>query len=521
MTTPKTPPGYSKPMTDAYDPYADDPTVGLEESVESSTWEDDTAIAGDDGYGGDATLDSYDPLSGEDPEAGLNQLESGNVPEPPPPSQEEMLAQIEGMEELLQEFKKDLPKAMIKQIKAKLKELKKLVDNEKTFAYSLAYITADLDDIQIKILDAATGGLKDAYKDAKDKISDVEDKLEAATDLAPGVKEDLLKRIDDAEDQLKEDPSDETIAAVIAAVGQIEQELDAAIDEPYANNTEPTKVDGSEATYQNATDVDLTTNFGDEINSHMIYASGTVVIHPSSQKDKMVVEYNPNQQAWSVGVYKKGDMNSEAEWFTIYGGKDTNVIVDVLSEKQVEGFNNHSGHLEAFQIGMNGEASDVNVNLSPSLDALRKLSVHNKNDFLTVLYKYYPEFDSNGDGVLSVTEANQAVEDGIFPPKTPDATLFKFLVHLDQKLHNRLNTFHLGSGDKVYADVRDRVVELLQKLYSGTETTIEAEGYGEYACDNIIINGTLYDLIDQDAAGYVENTESLDGDLYKYLVLRE
>ncbi|MBI2335809.1 MAG: hypothetical protein HYU97_03490 [Deltaproteobacteria bacterium] len=516
MTTPKAPPGYSKPMTDAYDPYADDPTVGLEESSETTTWEDDTAIAGDDGYGGDAALDSYDPLSDEDPEAGLSQLESGSVPEPPPPSQEEMLAKIEGMEELLQEFKKDLPKPLIKEIKEKLKELKKLVGNEKTFAYSLAYITADLDDIQIKILDAATGGLKDSYKEAKDKIDDVEDKIDATTDLAPGVKEDLLKRIDDAEDQLKEDPSDETITSVLAAVNQIEQELDTAIEAPYANNTKPTKVNGTTATYE-ATDVDLTVNFDNEITTHQIYASGTVTIHPSSQKDTVEGSYDPSKQLWTLKINKNGNQQ-ESKIIYIHGPENTNVVLDITNSEQITNpFYDYAGTdslLDHVTIGLNGEAP---VPFHPSLEALRQVTGNgpkgghgSKKSFLDSLYNFYPEFDTNGNGKLSVTEANQAIENGLFPPKVPNATLLRFLVKLDSNLEHTLTIFDGKKSDDNYADVRNRLLTLLEKVYIGTGIEIREEGASGNSSDNIIFDGTIYDVIDQDQ----------DGNLAGYLVFR-
>ncbi len=441
----------------------------------------------------------------------LDGLESGSgTTTPPVLSVEDIKAKLSEVETLLKEMKKDLPKSLEKKLKDELKKLEKMLGNEKIAAYSSDYVNTELDNMYIQIMDAASGDLKGNVEDAKDKIDELSEQVEEAKDLLdPKTYDQFIETLDKVSDDLKKDPFiAQNILDGQSPLTQLATDLETAKTTPFATNTTTKTVAGSKATYESES-VDLKPNPNDEIKEHHIVATQEVIIRAFNPNDHITID-NVKPGEWKV-EYKHS--NGEIETIIITQGSEMPVIKLDASASQITD-NSHTN----VAVGLLGTVQEP---INHHISGLIKDMQSNETGFLNNVYKIYPEFDLDSDGKVSSNELNKAVEDGSFPPKKPDQKLFQLLVACDQNLRSKLSQFNKtrqdgDPSDKQYGAIRDHVVALLQTVYNGKDITIESRGYSDgYYTDDIIIDGTAYDIIDQDAYSQIKS----DKDLYKYFVL--
>ncbi len=272
--------------------------------------------------------------------------------------------------------------------------------------------------------------------------------------------------------------------------------------------TEPDSTSGKVATYDNSKDVDVYSYDGYTDHIIKLPKDGTATIHGASYADKMeIVDYQEGPpQNWTIKVYKDGDTANATEYH-ITGGEGAKVILDVADASSVvkaDGTpDTNLVHLAGVQIGLEATGSGLDI-----LDNFTTMTNKTEADVLAEVYRHYPEYDTNRDGKLSRNELANQMELKNFPPSTPDDRFWELLYNLDPELKTALDEFektqddydNMGTwsgydqnaSDGDYAQVRDRIVQLLSVLYPDKEVTAVV---GD--SDNIMFGGVQYDMVDE------------------------
>lgn len=525
---------FYNPLPSETDPF-DAEQITSEEIYKNAGFEPEDMAIEEDGFdtgiedpslSEDSFVDGAIPSDAEQ----LDSLEGGSgTITPPTLSLEDIKSKLEEVETLLKELKKDLPKSLEKKLKDELKKLEKMLKNEKTAEYSSDYINTELDNMYIQIMDAASGDLKSLVDDAKDKINDLQSQIDESKDLLdPKTYDQFMETLDQVEADLKQDPfKAQSILDGQSPLAQLITDLETAKTTPFAANTATKTVSGFKATYESES-VDLKPNPNDDITEHNIVATKEVIIRAFNPGDHITINNGSKPGEWKV-EYKHS--NGEIENIIITQGSEMPVIKLDASSSQIT----DKSHINV-AIGLLGKVQEA---LAPNLQAMVEEMNCSSEDFLKNVYKIYPEFDLDGDGTISSNDMNEVInkENTNFPPSVPNDKLFKLFILCDDNLAKTMESFHNGfnkifipmfnythiedPSHQLYAAVRDHVVSLLQSLYSMTGTEIKSNGYGKDShTDDLFINDQGYDIIDQDAHGYIQNADpsNAENDLYKYFV---
>jgi len=456
----------------------------------------------------EAPVSDEDIYLGDESELGLGELEEGAA-QPAPISKQEFLEHLQAVKDLLAQHHKALPASWVKQITVRLKELTSLIKKLSNSELIDETITLELDQIEINVLEAGSKNLKEVYTQAEQALDELQFKIEADSMIEDTAKEEFLVLLKEQSELLIKDPLYAlSLLGEEGAYQSIEKDYALAREERYSEDTKPSRVNGSKATYQvEEGEVILTLNFEDAIDGHEIIGADKVILRPQDSEDIFSYEYNPDNHLYTIAVKGK---NQRSETITIQGTKETEVVFEVKDEKKVELPEGETGRVQ-----IAGNTSYL-ASLHSSLAQLAEKTGMSSDDLLDKLYEYFPKLDIDQDGKILTHEANTAIKKGEFPPKEPDNNLLQFLVSIDYSLQEMLMDNYDwievdGSGnrtggnggeiDKVYSAIRDRAVELLTILYEGSGTIVkssERTGYGD--SDDILINGKATDIIHQEAA---------------------
>ncbi len=237
-------------------------------------------------------------------------------------------------------------------------------------------------------------------------------------------------------------------------------------------STPPDSTDGDTATYNQSQNVDLYTNYDDQLTNHNVTAPGEVTIHGSSYADSAIVTKVGNKYVIRVFEDKDGDgtidTDETVETYTVDGA--SKIILDFLPDK------------------ITGAASDDGI-IQKGIGDTADQSSNDANNIATQL--------SDLQGIdMTPSQITDAANFSLnLPPAVPNGEVWKFLVQIDPVLANMLETFKTGNESErnvLYAQIRDRLVSLLQVLYPNAG--VSAMSGADWAVDNIMFGGREIDI---------------------------
>lgn len=287
---------------------------------------------------------------------------------------------------------------------------------------------------------------------------------------------------------------------------------DSAGSEGDLVNPEPSSVssDGHTATYESEEDPTFKNNFDGEIEDYVVVANGTLTLEPANQSDRFTVtlEERDGQLYYYILVNgKNSEGNPRVLEYHVKADQiqnidikaseaQVNVLIGTVSE--LEGLDKAEQQAYKDKIKIGGQAI-VDEAEQNSLEAASRLlgqlgfaTGKSESEILSKIKEIYPEFisyDADHDGALSKEELAKGIQEGKFPPRTPDEKFFRLLGQLDATLGaaapvlgaaasmaNLQNVPGIpAAADGIFHSFRDRLISLLNAVYPGQATSIEGD----------------------------------------------
>jgi hypothetical protein len=236
----------------------------------------------------------------------------------------------------------------------------------------------------------------------------------------------------------------------------------------HPEDTQPDSIDGNKASYNTQPNVEIHTNYDDDVTEHDITAPGTVTIHGANYADKAAVTKN-SDNSYTITV-----TSADGKTETYNVSSATKIILDFIPDK------------------ISGVTDDDKVIQKGSEDSGSAKPAGAKAESLA------KAIDPTGENVTGADIEQKAKDAGIDLENSfnADQSILGFLEANDPILQGLFGQMKNPPDALTLAGIRDRIVQLLNALYPDAAVSAATDSNGNPIDNEINFRGSQITILD-------------------------